>query len=351
MQPLALALLLAATTMKRIDLIKVGGFKAGENLVASEVPVPPTDSLGPNEVLVQVKATAVNPVDWKQASWGFLLPPELPAALGCDVSGVVVGCGPEASGWMGRRVVCYVGADKSAHATDKGAFVEKVSIGADVVAELPDGMTFSQAATLPVGFFTAAFLLKAISPKQGGWVIVYGGSSSVGFNAVQLAVRKGYKVIAVASAKHESLMKDLGASGFVDYRNDDFNAKVKEIVGQEKLVGAVDCIGDAATFDLCATIVKELGDDSVPLAVSTTGDTGAHSPPAGVSAAPVMFGNALDIPEDRKLVAEWSKEMVTLETMPVRAVRGPFAAETVEEGFQVSKDGVSGQKVVIEWTE
>jgi NADPH:quinone reductase-like Zn-dependent oxidoreductase len=337
--------------MKRIDLIKVGGFKAGENLVTSDVPIPTVKSLGPNDVLVHVKATAVNPVDWKQATWGFLLPAELPVALGCDVSGVVVGSGPEASGWMGKRVVACVGADKSKHPTDKGAFVEQVSIGADVVAELPDGMTFSEAATLPVGFFTAAFLLKAISAKAGGWVIVYGGSSSVGFNAVQLAARKGYKVIAVASAKHDAHMKDLGASGFVDYRNEDFNAKVKKIVGQEKLVGAVDCIGDSTTLEKCTAIVKELGDDSVPLVVSTTGSTGGHDPPTGVSAVPVVFGSSLDIAEERKLVGEWSKEMVTLKTMPVRAVKGPFTAETVEEGFQMSKDGVSGQKVVIEWTE
>jgi NADPH:quinone reductase-like Zn-dependent oxidoreductase len=245
-----------------------------------------------------------------------------------------------------------LGADKSSHPTDKAAYAERVAIGSDVVVEIPEGVSFADAATLPVGALTAGLLLSAIAPpKDGGWVIVYGASSSVGYNAVQLAARRGYKVIAVASAKHEALAKELGAHGFVDYRDDDFDAKVKAIVGRDGLLGAADCIGEATTFSRCASVVKELGDASAPLAVSTTGRPPAGGLPEGVAAVPVTLAFVLDVPDDRKRVAEWSKAMVTLRTMPVRSVKGPVSAETVEEAFRVSQKGVSGEKIVIEWTE
>jgi hypothetical protein len=75
--------------MKRIDLVKVGGFKANENIVAVDAasPEPAADR---NQVVIDVKASAINPIDWKMAEYGFLLPESLPAALGCDIAGVVV---------------------------------------------------------------------------------------------------------------------------------------------------------------------------------------------------------------------------------------------------------------------
>jgi NADPH:quinone reductase-like Zn-dependent oxidoreductase len=338
--------LLVMATMKRVDLVKVGGFKAGENLVTSDVPKP---TLAPNEVSIEIKAAAVNPVDWKQSEWGYLLPKTLPASLGCEVAGIVVDSGADAAPWKGKRVFAYLGADKSLHGTDKGAFAEQVVIEADVVAEIPDGMSFQDAATLSVGALTAEFLLDAISAKANGWLVVYGASSSVGFNAVQLAAKRGYKVIAVASAKHEAISRELGASGFVDYRNDDFDATVREIIGKDKLVGAIDCIGEAPTFARSASIVKELGDGTVKLVVSTTSmSSDAPEPVVGVS---VNLGTALDRPDARKLVGGWLPTVTALRTMPVRLVKGRVSAETVERAFQLSKDGVSGEKIVIEWTE
>jgi hypothetical protein len=65
----------------------------------------------------------------------------------------------------------------------------------------------------------------------------------------------------------------------------------------------------------------------------------------------VNLGSALDRPGDRKLIGSSLPTMTALKTMPVRLVKGPVSAETVEKAFQVSKDGVSGEKVVIEWTE
>jgi len=87
------------------------------------------------------------------------------------------------------------------------------------------------------------------------------------------------------------------------------------------------------------------------LAVSTVNPYGLPDPPAGVKKSPVDLGTAIDEPEPRELVQKWMPEIVNLKPMPVRSVKGNLTAKTVQEAFQISKQGVSGEKVVIEWIE
>lgn len=339
----------APNRMKRIDLVKVGGFAPTENLVAVDVPAPEPAAKG--QVVIDVKTSAINPVDWKMAEYGFLLPESLPAALGCDVAGVVIKASDDCKGMVGKRVVAYVGADKTNHATDRGTFVEQVAVDADVVGEIPDTMTFAEASTLPVAAMTATLLLNALNLSSGSFVLVWGASSSVGFNAVQLAMKRGLKPIAVASGKHENSLKALGIAGFVDYTaKDTVEHGVKAICGNEKLNGAVDCIGMATTFGTCSELVADLGDANVEKVVSTVSD-GLPEPPQGVKMSPIELGTGLENPMVRENVVKATLPlMVELETQSIRSVQGPFTAETVQKGFQVSKSGVSGEKVVIEWT-
>ena len=319
--------------MKRIDLVKKGGFAAGEHLVAVDVPVPvPSD----DEVLVEVKASAVNPVDFKQAEYGFMLPDPLPAALGCDVAGVVVKAPAAHAGLQGKRVVTYLGADKSKSRTSRGAFVEQVAVDADLIAEIPDQVSFAEAAALPVAGLTAQMLLNELSLSEGSWVLVWGASSSVGYSCIQLAVRRGLKAIGVASGKHEESVMSLGAAGFVDYKKDDVMVKVKEICN-EHLNTAVDTIGLPDTFGTCAELVKVLGDPTVDLVVSTTGVVGLPEPPPGISTRPVDLGLALDNAEKRGLVKKWLPETIELKALPILLMKGPLTAEIVEHGFQASK--------------
>jgi hypothetical protein len=89
--------------MKRIDLVKTGGFAAGENLITAEVPAP--TELQPGYVVITVDASAVNPIDWKQAIMGILIPPDIfPIALGCDVAGFVTATAPDCAEWLGMLV-------------------------------------------------------------------------------------------------------------------------------------------------------------------------------------------------------------------------------------------------------
>ncbi|KAL7546204.1 hypothetical protein ACHAWF_012200 [Thalassiosira exigua] len=331
-----------SATMRRIDLIKPGGFAAGENLGVATVPAP---RAGPGQVLLEIKASAINPVDWKMAERGFLIPDEMPAALGCDVAGVVVG--PEGSRLTGKRVLGHVGCNKAHHATDRAAYAQRAVLDEDCVAELPPDMSFAQGASLPVGGLTGLWMLDELpSPPRGSWILVWGGSSSVGFNAIQLAARRGLKPIAVASGKHEAALREVGATAFVDYREDDVEAKAKEVIGSDGTLGGdIDCIAAADTLGACCRLVKDLG-GGVVSAVSNHGGVVA---PEGVSLRPVLLADMLD--NDRARFAASLPLLVELKAQPIRSIRGGFEADTLEKAFQTNKDGVSGEKVVIEWTE
>eukprot|EP00538_Stauroneis_constricta_P013334 CAMPEP_0119546112 /NCGR_PEP_ID=MMETSP1352-20130426/664_1 /TAXON_ID=265584 /ORGANISM="Stauroneis constricta, Strain CCMP1120" /LENGTH=334 /DNA_ID=CAMNT_0007590777 /DNA_START=106 /DNA_END=1110 /DNA_ORIENTATION=+ len=334
--------------MKRVDLIKKGGFVAGEHLKTEDVDVP---KLADSELLIDVKASAINPVDWKMAEYGFLLPEELPAALGCDVAGVVEE-GPD--DMKGKRVVTYLGASKVSSKASRGAFVEKVAVDKDITFEIPDSMSFAQAATQPVGALTALLLLNALDGiKEGDWVLVWGASSSVGFNAVQLAKARGLKVIAVASAKHEKAIMDMGMDAFVDYRKGDAETAIAEVMkgaAGTKLNGAVDCIGSSDSFLTSAKAVKAHGDGALALTVSTIA-YGLPDPPEGVKGHPVELGTALENAESRAAIIRDYPSVLKVKPQAIRSVKGKVSAEVVQEAFQISKDGVSGEKVVIEWDE
>jgi NADPH:quinone reductase-like Zn-dependent oxidoreductase len=332
---------------KRVDLIKTGNFKANDGLITSNVEIPSPTA---EEVLIDIKASAVNPVDWKMAEYGFFLPSGIisadnPVALGCDVAGVVVE--PKSSPLWGKRVVTYLGADKTNYANNRGAFAERVVADASLVFEIPDGMSFVDASTMPVGGLTAQLLLDAIEPssKPGDYVLVWGASSSVGYFAVQLAAKAGYKVIAVASGQHKDLCLELGAAHFIDYKAQDVKQAVGEIASS--ISGAVDCIGSEATTSMCADILAVEANNG-PKTVSSTSGYSPKNLPDQVQVVGINLGGAVD---DRpEFIKKSFPKLLNLKTQPTHIISGPVDATTLEKGFQLSKNGVSGEKIVIEWT-
>ena len=342
--------------MNRIDLIQSGGFAPDINLVVSNVVVPQPLA---GQLLIDVQASAVNPVDWKMAEYGFLMPTptrESPVALGCDVAGIVEATGDGLESWMGKRVVTYLGATKQAEApTARSAYTEKVVVDADVVFEIPSesSLTFAQAASFPVGGLTAQLLLDKVSTSVGGkdeWVLIWGASSSVGFHAVQLAANKEYKVIAVASSKHKDALMKLGATAFVDYRVDNVLAVVPEILGDSKKLNAIiDCIAGTPVHETCRSLLSQYGDRTIEKVIATVMPSGDLSPEPGIVFAPVDLGSALDVPESRTFVKQNFPALLKLEPQTIRSVQGDVTAKTLQTAFQMNKDGVSGEKVVIEW--
>lgn len=146
-----------------------------------------------------------------------------------------------------------------------------------VVAHLPDNISFARGSVLPLAISTSAMglypsarlglpLPQATTPEPLGKVIlVWGGASSCGSAAIQLAVASGATVVSTASSKNHEFVKRVGATAVLDYHNanivDEMIALIKETPGQ--FAGALDAIGIEETWRACAKIAKALGDGRV----------------------------------------------------------------------------------------
>ena len=167
------------------------------------IPVPEP---GPDEVLVQVHATAVTA---DELTW-----PESWPAIPChDLSGVVTAAGPGVTGWgAGDEVYGLIGFDRP------GAAAEYVTVPAADLAARPSGIDPLAAASLPLGALTAWQALHEHGQLQPGQhVLIHGGAGGVGAYAVQLAARHGARVTATASARSHDFVAGLGADQVLDY--------------------------------------------------------------------------------------------------------------------------------------
>ncbi|KAI6404489.1 hypothetical protein MCOR07_002459 [Pyricularia oryzae] len=226
----------------------------GEDLVLKEQPVP---TPGASEVLIRNHALAVNPVDWKLQTLGFMGGP-YPKILGADLAGVVVKVGSSVDGFKpGDRVL----ADSSGIMTQNanhGCFQTFTAVDVSSVTKIPDSTSLTGAATLPLAVDTAGQVFfdnlglpypdgpedkKANSILRGDVLLVWGAAGSVGRAVVQLARILGLEVYATASARHHDALRKLGASFVVDYHSP---TAVEELEATAAAAGkrprvAVDC--------------------------------------------------------------------------------------------------------------
>jgi NADPH:quinone reductase-like Zn-dependent oxidoreductase len=187
-----------------------------------------------DEIVVRVRAVAVNPMDRLQPTMGDIFKPwtTYPFVVGSDVAGDVVEVGSGVTRLqVGDRVVGYAaGADKQRNRAAEGAFQDYVVLLAHMAAPIPDTMTFEDATVLPLGISTAscglfqrdflAMNAPSAAPRPTGkTLLVWGGSTSVGSNAIQLAVAAGYDVVTTASPRSFAYVKRLGAREAFDYRS------------------------------------------------------------------------------------------------------------------------------------
>ncbi|MDA8061385.1 MAG: alcohol dehydrogenase catalytic domain-containing protein, partial [Actinomycetota bacterium] len=174
------------------------------------------------ELVVRVRAVAVNPVDAISGIARRVVTPWLtyPAVLGSDVAGEVVEVGEGVTRFRpGDRVLGHaIGQERARNCAAEGAFQRFVVLVEHMVSPLPDGLDDEHAAVLPLGLSTAAaglFELDQLAlpaptldaPERGASVVVWGGSTSVGSNAIQLARSAGYDVIATASPRNFAYLR------------------------------------------------------------------------------------------------------------------------------------------------
>ncbi|MEV6961591.1 NADP-dependent oxidoreductase [Streptomyces sp. NPDC051207] len=166
--------------------------------------------VGPDSVLVKVRAAAVNPVDWKcrEGHLDALLEPVFPVVPGWDVSGVVVQPGLAVSEYaVGDEVMGYVREDF----LSRGTFAEYVAAPLRTLARKPRTLSFEEAAGLPLAGLTAyQTLVKVLQVKRGETVLVHAAAGGVGSVAVQLARHLGARVIGTASERNHDFVRSLG---------------------------------------------------------------------------------------------------------------------------------------------
>ena len=188
---------------------------------------------GDNEVLVRMRATSINPIDVKRRSGAAKsrMPIEFPAILGRDLSGEVVETGRNVHGFpKGMRVMALA----------NGTYAEYTVAKADVLAPIPDGLSFEQAGALPLVTTTGAQLIeRAVKPKAGQTVLVTGALGGVGRTAVHVARKHGARVLAGVRAKKKEEAAKLSVDGIVAIDSDEEIGHLHDLDAIADTVGGV----------------------------------------------------------------------------------------------------------------
>ncbi|KAG0646231.1 dehydrogenase [Hyphodiscus hymeniophilus] len=224
---------------------------------------------GPNEIVVRTAAVAINPLDWmKQDTGSFVCPwVKYPFVMGSDIAGEVVEVGRGVTRFkVGDRVMGHsVGMDEKQNRSAEGSFQTFTILLAHMASPIPASMSYESACVIPLGASTAACGLfqedqlnlqypSVTSKPTGETVIIWGGATSVGLNAIQLAKAAGYEVITTASPKNFELVKHLGATKVFDYRSKTVVADIIRALDQKKVAGALTMGRGAA--EACRDILK-----------------------------------------------------------------------------------------------
>ena len=208
--------------------------------------------LADDSVMVEVRAAAINPIDWIVMA-GYvqdMLPYELPWIVGYDVSGVVVEVGPDAQGFsVGDEVFAR------ADSMQAGTMAEYAALKASDLAIKPDNISHVEAAGIPLAGLTAwQALFDKGGLTSGQRVLIHAGSGGVGTLAIQIAKHAEAWVATTASAKNKDLVEGLGADLFVDYSNERFEDVAEkydlvfDMLGDDTLKRSFDAVKPGGTI-------------------------------------------------------------------------------------------------------
>ena len=205
------------TTMQAIHARDYG---EPEVLVLEQTPRPEPDA---DQVLIRLKAAGVNPADWKYRSGMYkqFMPLQFPWTPGLEGSGII-----EA---VGANVTTLKKGDE-VYGIVTGGYAECALAQASEVQPKPAGLTFEEAAAIPMGALTAwGTVFDAANVEAGQHVLVHGAAGGVGAYAVQLARWKGAHVTGTASADNLEFVRSLGAEGVIDYDATRFETVLKDL--------------------------------------------------------------------------------------------------------------------------
>jgi alcohol dehydrogenase len=200
----------------RAYVLKYYGDPEGSLLMYVAAPTP-----RPRDILVQVRAAGLNPVDFKfrQGKLRAILRPKLPLVLGNELAGEVIAVGSYVKRFrVGDRVFARVAKDRA------GAFAEQACVDEDDAAHMPRNLDFAAAAAVPLAGLTALQALRdELRVKPGQKVFISGGAGGVGTFAIQIAKWLGAHVTTTASKRGEALVRSLGCDEVIDYTVQDLS--------------------------------------------------------------------------------------------------------------------------------
>merc|ERR1712070_1280643 len=332
---------------------------------------------GPGQILVRTHAVALNPSDWMALEYSS----RAGAGLGFDFGGTVVELGSNTSYlWdVGDRVAGMV------HGSlyTQGAFREYLLTDAELVVRIPAHVSLAEASTIGMGVSTASqALYQSLSlpppeaePKLADQtILVYGGSTSTGSLAIQLAKLSGYRVITTCSARNKSWLLSLQADEAIDYTEADAVTSVRDAIGPEGLTKILDCIAKPPTTAFCYQCFTPPERQTLTAAPTYTYATLMPVdtlPPVPKSLRPgsivvpqmnlvyTIFGRSFCLlgktwepsPPDREFMARFYRRTEDflskrkLHLMPLEIMQGGLAA--LPQGITQIKDGkIHGKKLV-----
>ncbi len=196
--------------------------ESSDQLVWQEVP---DVSAGPGEVLIEVAAAGVNRADVLQAAGNYPPPPGASQIIGMEVAGVIAQLGADVSGWSVGQQVCALLAG--------GGYAEHVAVPAPQLLPIPDGVDLVDAAGLPeVACTVWSNLVMTAHLGEGQLLLMHGGGSGIGTHAIQVARALGARVAVTAgSADKLEFCRQLGADITINYRDEDFVARLRDESG------------------------------------------------------------------------------------------------------------------------
>jgi putative PIG3 family NAD(P)H quinone oxidoreductase len=192
---------------------------------------------GPEEVLVEIHATAVNRADLLQARGLYPPPPGDSPILGLELAGRIQAVGREVAAWRPGDRVCAL--------APGGGYAERALLPQGLLIPLPDDWSYQAGAAVPEVWLTAyANLCLEGGLKAGDTVLVHAGASGVGTAAIQIGKALEARVVVTAGSKTKCRRcRDLGAALAIDYRTEDFAEAVMSFTHQEGVDLILDCVG------------------------------------------------------------------------------------------------------------
>ncbi|TLD11805.1 hypothetical protein PspLS_11640 [Pyricularia sp. CBS 133598] len=380
-------------------------------LVMQAMPKP-----GPGQVLVRAACVALNPSDAKMVNAGF----PSGSVAGLDFAGVVVAIGPPPIGLFTESIgkddnpkeeegcgieigsrVCSLAFGYNKDGGLTGAFADYILAETHLLVPVPKGMTFEEAATLPVGLITGGIVLfqelgltgtekaayeielgqkkEEIKNSQNRTVLVYGGSTASGLILIQLLKHAGFNPITVCSPTNFELVKSAGATAVFDYHTGpgDCEAKIREHTS-DRLRLAIDCIASPFSMSVCYSALSR-AESTRPGQNEGVGVVVGHSRYIALNSYPVSghtrravrpswvfamsaFGKPVEWTGpykcearlgDRKFAAKWMHKMIprlleqgAIKPLAKIRVMGKLLVN-LRDGLQLLDEGrVSGEKLI-----